>query len=97
MQAQRTEATPTFAGSRGAVNKFAIIAVVCAAVALIGSFWGGSTVLAAFGVGAGHVALQQIKERGECGTPLPVAALVVCYALATIALVSGVYYALTVR
>jgi hypothetical protein len=43
-------------------------------------------------VGAGHVALLQIKVRRERGAILAYIALGICYLFATYVLVSGVYY-----
>jgi len=43
-------------------------------------------------VGAGHVALQQIRVRRERGAILAYVALGICYVFATYALVSSVYY-----
>ncbi|WP_354174007.1 DUF4190 domain-containing protein [Arthrobacter sp. UYEF36] len=45
-------------------------------------------VLAVFAVGAGHVALHQIRLRGERGRGLAIAALVVGYGIATLALIN---------
>ena len=50
------------------------------------------SVLAIPAVGAGHVALQQIRVRRERGAILAYVALGICYLFATYALVSSVYY-----
>lgn len=78
-RAASTPDTPT--PGRPRTNRLAWVAVGCAVLAWAGMFGYGASVLAVFGVGAGHVALQQIRERGERGAGLALAALVACYAL----------------
>ena len=73
------------------VNTLSIVSIVLAAVAVAGSVFGGTFVLAVFAVGAGHVALQQIKVRGERGAMLAYIGIDISYLIATFALVDSVY------
>lgn len=79
------------------LNPLAPIALVCSVLAVAGMLWGGFAILAVFGVGAGHLALQQIRERGERGAPIALAALGIGYTLAAFALASAVFFAFTTR
>ena len=83
------------------VNKLSIVSIVLVGAAFMGIAvrawsWGpifaGFTVLAIPAVGAGHVALQQVRVRRERGAILAYVALGICYLFATYALVSSVYY-----
>ena len=74
-------------------NRLAIASLALAALAAIGTVVAGMTVLAVFAVGAGHVSLNQIKTRHERGRGLALAALVIGYGVAALALVSTVYFA----
>jgi hypothetical protein len=83
------------------VNTLSIASIVLVGAAFMGIAvrawsWGpifaGFTVLAIPAVGAGHVALLQIKARRERGAILAYVALAICYVFATYALVSSVYY-----
>jgi len=76
------------------VNALSIVSIVLVAVTVAGSVFGGVTVLAIVEVGAGHVALQQIKMRGECGAILAYIAPGISYLIATYALASSVYFAI---
>jgi hypothetical protein len=76
-------------------NRLAIAALVMAAVAALGVFFFGVAVLAVFAVGAGHVALNQIKVRGERGRGLAMAALMASYAMGAWALVLTISYAIS--
>jgi len=77
--------------SQPGVNTLSIVSIVLVAVALAGSVFGGTFVLAVFAVGAGHVALQQIKVRGERGAILAYIGIGISYLIATFALVDSVY------
>jgi len=77
--------------SQPRVNTLSIVSVVTVAVAVAGFLFGGAAVLAVFAVGAGHVALQQIKTRGERGAILAYIGLGISYLIATYALVVIVY------
>jgi len=87
--------------SQPKVNTLAIVSIVLVAAATMGIamrtwswgpiFW-GFTVLVIPAVGAGHVALQQIKVRRERGAILAYIALGICYLFATYVLVTSVYY-----
>lgn len=77
--------------SQPKVNTLSIVSIVLVAVAVAGSVFGGGAVLFVFAVGAGHVALQQIKVRGERCAILAYLALGISYLIATYALVSSVY------
>ena len=79
------------------LNPLAPVALACSVLAVAGTLWGGFAVLAAFGVGAGHVALQQIRDRGEKGAPLALAGLGIGYAIAAFALASALFFAFTTR
>ena len=63
------------------------MSIVLAVVAGADNVAGGGTVAFIFVVGAGHVALQQIKVRGERGAILAYIALGISYLIATYALV----------
>lgn len=76
--------------SQPRVNTLSIVSIVLVVVAVAGSVF-GAFVLAVFAVGAGHVALQQIKVRGERGAMLAYVGLGVSYLIATFALVDSVY------
>ena len=87
--------------SQAKLNTLSIVSIVLVGAAFMGIAvrawsWGpifaGFTVLAIPAVGAGHVALLQIKARRERGAILAYVALGICYVFATYALVSGVYY-----
>lgn len=77
-------------------NKLAIASLILAALAIAGLVFGGSAGLAAFAVGAGHVALNQIKSREESGALLAHTALVISYAIALYALGSAIYFGIKV-
>ena len=77
--------------SRPKVNTLSIVSIVLVVVAVAGSVFGGTFVLAVFAVGAGHVALQQIKARGERGAILAYIGVGISYLIATLALVDSVY------
>lgn len=70
------------------LNKLAVAAIVLAVLAASGLWIFGAAVLAVFAVGAGHVALNQIRLRGERGKLLAIAALTIGYGIATLALIS---------
>jgi hypothetical protein len=76
----------------GRINKLAVAAIVIAAIAASGLWVFGVAVLAVFAVGAGHVSLHQIQLRGERGRGLAIAALVIGYATATLALFTTLSY-----
>lgn len=80
--------------SQPRTNAFALASIVLAGVAVIGFASGGAASLAVFAVGAGHLALQQIKMRGERGVILAYLGLGVSYLIAGYALISTVYYAI---
>jgi hypothetical protein len=75
------------------INRLALVSIICAAVALVGTIFASVVVFAVFAVGAGHVSLQQIKARRERGAVLAHIALGVSYLIATIALVETIYFA----
>ncbi len=52
---------------------------------VVGTIFAGFTVLAIPAVGAGHVALQQVRARRERGAILAYVALGICYLFATYA------------
>lgn len=74
--------------STGRLNKFAAAAIIFAGIAASGFWVFGVAVLAVFAVGAGHVALNQIPLRGERGRGLAIAALVIGYGIAAVALIT---------
>ncbi|GAA1859476.1 hypothetical protein GCM10009813_20740 [Brevibacterium marinum] len=76
----------------GRLNKTAIAAIVLALVTVSGVWLFGAAVLAVFAVGAGHVALDQIKRKGEGGRWLAIGALCITYSLAVWALLSTLGY-----
>lgn len=75
------------------INRLAVVSFMLAAVAVVGMLLSSVGVIAVFAVGAGHVAINQINLRDERGKGLALAALAVGYAIATLALVSMIYYA----
>ena len=74
-----------------ALNRMAVVAIVCAALALAGTLVAGLAVIAVFAVGAGHVALRQIDAEQQRGAVLAKVALVVAYGIAAVALVQGLF------
>lgn len=76
----------------GRTNKLAIVAIILAVVAFSGFWFLGIGVLAVFAVGAGHVSLNQIKLAGERGRWLAITALIIGYAMATMALFTALRY-----
>ncbi|SDZ21266.1 DUF4190 domain-containing protein [Tessaracoccus flavus] len=70
------------------VNKLAVASLLLSLLALGGMFGFGFISVAVFGVGAGHVALQQIKCRGDRGRGLALVSLAICYLMGTWALLS---------
>lgn len=74
--------------SMGRLNKLAVAAIIFAVIAASGFWVFGVAVLAVFAVGAGHVALSQIPPRGERGRGLAIAALIIGYGIATLALIN---------
>ncbi|WP_426978229.1 hypothetical protein ACQCSU_03125 [Pseudarthrobacter sp. O4] len=76
-------------------NRLAVGSLVMAVVAAAALVLSSVAVIAVFAVGAGHVALNQIKLRGERGRVLAVAAVSIGYAIATFALATTIYYAVT--
>jgi hypothetical protein len=78
------------------VNRLAVVSIICAAIALVGTFSVGVVVIAVFAVGAGHVSLQQITARHERGAILAYVALGVSYVIATVALFQALFLAFAV-
>ena len=72
------------------MNPFALASVVCTVIAVLGMVGFGFVVVAVFGVGAGHVALQQIRTRNQRGAVLAYISLAVCYLIAVVALLSTI-------
>ena len=79
------------------VNRLAVVSIICAAIALAGTFSFGVVVIAVFAVGAGHVSLQQINARHERGAILAYIALGVSYLIAAVALFQALFLALAFR
>ncbi|MFJ4210830.1 DUF4190 domain-containing protein [Paenarthrobacter sp. NPDC089675] len=77
------------------VNMLAIVAAAMGVLAVVGLFLAGMAIIAVFVVGAGHVALNQIEQRGERGRVLAVSALVIGYGIAALSLVSALIYTFT--
>ena len=78
-------------------NTFAIVSIFLSAIAVAGFAFFGYAMVLAFGVGAGHIALQQIKARGERGARYAYVSLVICYVAALFALVSSIYWSVVTR
>ena len=74
-------------------NRLAIASLALAALAVIGTAVAGVAVVAVFAVGAGHVSLNQIEMRRERGRVLALTALAIGYGVASLALVSTIYFA----
>ncbi len=81
--------------SQPRVNTLSIVSLVLVAVAVYGFFGLREPVLAVFAVGAGHVALQQIKVRSERGAILAYIGLGISYLIATYDVVKFVYFFFT--
>ncbi|MDI2034739.1 DUF4190 domain-containing protein [Paenarthrobacter nitroguajacolicus] len=73
-------------------NKLAVVAVILGAVAFSGLWFFGLGILATFAVGAGHVSLNQIRQKNERGRTVAMLALVLGYGLATWALLNVLTY-----
>lgn len=71
------------------LNRLAVASLALAVVSVTGLLLLGLVALAVFAVGAAHVALNQLKTNGGRGRKLAVAALVIGYAIAVLALFSG--------
>ncbi|MGH3424976.1 MAG: hypothetical protein ACRDO8_09620 [Nocardioidaceae bacterium] len=78
------------------MNTFAIVSIVVALLAVAATVATGMAVLAVFSVGAGHLALQQIRGREERGTAIAYAALAISYLIGLYAIGSTLYYAVAV-
>ena len=74
--------------STGRLNKLAVAAIILAVIAASGFWVFGVAVLAVFAVEARHVAPNEIPLRGERGRGLAIAALVIGYGIATLALIN---------
>lgn len=77
------------------VNRTAIVAAAMAVLAIVGLFFAGMAAIAIFVVGAGHVALNQIQQRGERGRGFALAALAVGYGIGVLSLGSALIFAFT--
>jgi len=73
-----------------AVNKWAVASAILAAACLAALIFTGIAVFAVFTVGAGHIALGQLRERGGRGRALARAGLSVGYAIGSLSLVATV-------
>jgi hypothetical protein len=76
------------------VNRMAVVSMLCAALAIAGTWLAGLAVLAVFAAGAGHVALQQIDGRHERGAALARVALIVSYAIAVLVIFQALFLTL---
>jgi hypothetical protein len=65
-------------------NRMAIVSAACAVVAVVAFVLAGVSAVAVFAVGAGHVAVGQIKERGGRGLQVAAASLAVGYLIAVL-------------
>jgi hypothetical protein len=63
------------------VNRLALASIFLAALAVVGTWFAGIAIPAAFAIVAGHVALVQVKRRHERGAALAVVALILSYAV----------------
>jgi hypothetical protein len=77
------------------VDLLAVVSLLLALMALIGFVGTGTSVMAVFAVGAGHVALQRILRSGARGRYLALAALVIGYSIAVWALLLLVGFVVT--
>ncbi len=80
---------------RQGFDLLAVLALLLALMALLGFVGTGTSVLAVFAVGAGHVALQRILRTGARGRYLAFAALVIGYSIAVWALLLLVGWVVT--
>lgn len=74
------------------LNRLSVAAIIFAVIAATGVWIFGTAVVAVFAVGAGHMALGQIRLRGERGRGLAIAALATGYGIATLALINTVMF-----
>lgn len=82
------------AAPRRSVNLLAVASIVFGVISAAAMFGFGIAVLAVFAVGAGHVAIQQIRARGQRGLILARIGLVIGYLLAVYGLVATIIYTL---
>jgi hypothetical protein len=80
---------------RQGFDLLAVLSLSLALTALLGFVGTGTSVLAVFAVGAGHVALQRIVRTGARGRGLALAALVIGYSIAVWALLLLVGWVVT--
>ncbi|MBP2412539.1 fatty acid desaturase [Arthrobacter stackebrandtii] len=78
------------------LNKMSVVSAAMTAVAIACLVFFGISAVFVFAVGPGHIALQQIKSRGERGRALALGALAVSYAFAAYALVTAIVYVFAV-
>lgn len=64
------------------VNDFAVCALAAGILALVSMIGLGTPVPSAFAVGAGHVALHQLEQRGGQGRRIALTGLIIGYAVA---------------
>lgn len=76
----------------GRINPLAVISAIAALLAVAGLVGLGISAAAVFAVGAGHVSLHQIRQRGGRGRILALTGLVVGYGVATWTLAVGLQY-----
>jgi hypothetical protein len=83
------------APARQGFDLLAVLSLMFAGMALLGFVGTGTSVLAVFAVGAGHVSLQRVVRTGARGRGLALAALVIGYSIAVWALLLLVGWVVT--
>ncbi|MCB5283234.1 MULTISPECIES: DUF4190 domain-containing protein [unclassified Arthrobacter] len=78
--------------STNGLNRLSVAAIIFAVIAAAGVWFFGSAVVAVFAVGAGHMALSQIRLKGERGRGLAIGALAIGYGIGTFALISTLMF-----
>lgn len=74
------------------LNRLSVAAIILALIAASGVWIFGTAVVAVFAVGCGHMALSQVRSKGERGRGLAIAALAIGYGIATFALINTLMF-----
>lgn len=80
--------------TKPAISAISIVALVLAALSIIAFAAAGWATVAVFAVGAGHMALWQIRIKNQRGKPLAQAALAIGYGIAIYALATNLVFLL---
>jgi hypothetical protein len=74
------------------LNRLSVAAIILALIAASGVWIFGTAAVAVFAVGCGHMALSQIRSKGQRGRRLAIAALAIGYGIATFALINTLMF-----